>query len=151
MPIELLLSGYYRGPQTFLGSYTFLKILPGNRWLFAESDDPNYDFAGRIVALGLDRAESAGSCKDGMKTGLCWGHYRRGTNIAALNFRGQVVGQLAEALEATEVIKGVTFQVKIVGAGELQPTTHNVVLTFVPDDRVEPCAAAAGGRDAGSS
>jgi hypothetical protein len=109
-----------------------LKLYPDNRWVFAESVDPDYDFMGRIAALGLDRAQSAGDLIDG-KARLCWGRYKRGKDVAALNWSGQVVGRLADALEDTDSI-GVPFQVEVVGPGQLQPTTHDAVLTFVADE-----------------
>jgi hypothetical protein len=53
--VELLFSGYYRGPATFLDSYTFLKLYPDGRRVFAESMDPAYDFPGRIKAPGIEQ------------------------------------------------------------------------------------------------
>jgi hypothetical protein len=48
MTIEFLLGGHYQGGETFVGTYIFLKILPGQRWVFAQSFDPGYDFRGRL-------------------------------------------------------------------------------------------------------
>ncbi len=132
-PAELLFDGHYRGPETWLGSYTFLKLYPGERWLFAESDDPQYDFPTRIAALAIDVMAGPGHCLDGT-TRLVWGGYTRGTNVAARNSNGQVVGRLADALESTTPTEsGSRFQIEIVGPGQLRPTTHEVLLTFIPE------------------
>ena len=120
MSVELLYSGYYRGPSTYLDSYTFLKLYPDGRWVFAEGMDPAYDFPGRIKALGVEqrsREQSVGGLDDG----------------------GQVVGRLADALEETcGTDAWGRFQVEIVGPGQLKPTTHDVILTFVADEQAEP-------------
>ena len=149
MTVELLFSGYYRGPATYLDSYTFLKLYPDGRWVFAQGMDSAYDFPGRIKALGveeLSREQPEGSLDDG-GTGLSWGRYRRGQDMPALNTSNQVVGHLADALEETcGTDRWGRFQVEIVGPGQLKPTTHDVILTFVADQRAEPDAASDAGR-----
>lgn len=141
--VELLFSGYYRGPATFLDSYTFLKLYPDGRWVFAESLDPAYDFPERVKDLGLEvvsRERHSGWLEDG-KTGLSWGRYRRVTDLPALNWSGQVVGRLADTLEETRPSgegSGYRFQIEVVGPGQLRPTTHDVILTFVADELAEP-------------
>jgi hypothetical protein len=70
MAVELLFSGYYRGPATFLGTYTFLKLYPDGRYVFAESPDPAYDFPGRVEVLGLETVSGespSGWIKDGLE------------------------------------------------------------------------------------
>ncbi len=146
MAAELLFSGYYRGPETFLDTYTFLRCYRGDRWVFADSEESDYDFADRLRALGLaGEWDQAGWLVDGPAR-VCWGKYRRGTNLPALNWGGQVVGCLADALESVDWFGGqeqkYRFQVEVLGPGQLRPTIHNVVLTFVPDQDAEPGAAA---------
>jgi hypothetical protein len=139
--VELLYLGYYRGPATFLDSYTFLKLYPDGRWVFAETMDPAYDFPAHMKALGfeaLSRERPSGWLEDG-GTNVTWGRYRRGRDIPALNWGGQVVGRLDDALEETHLslASGFRFQVEVVGPGQLRPTTHEVILTFVPDQPAE--------------
>jgi hypothetical protein len=147
--VELLFSGYYCGPATFLDSYTFLKLYPDGRWVFAEGMDSAYDFLGRIQALGvkqLSRERPLGELDDG-GTKLSWGRYRRGQDVPALNWNNQVVGRLADALEETCGTDTCwRFQVEVVGPGQLKPTTHDVILTFVADEQAEQTGAADGGR-----
>ncbi|MCE9525815.1 MAG: hypothetical protein K8R36_07155 [Planctomycetales bacterium] len=138
--VELLFSGYYRGPATFLDTYTFLKLYPDGRWVFAEGLDPDYDFPGRIKALGVDqvsKGEPEGGLDDGGTT-LSWGRYCRGQDMPALNCNNQVVGRLADALEETcGTDTWGRFQVEVVGPGQLKPTTHDVILTFVAEEHAE--------------
>ena len=145
MAVELLFAGYYRGPETFLGTYTFLRLYPDGRWVFAESLDSAYDFPGRLAALGVEQlslAQGTGLIEDG-GTGVSWGRYRRWLYVPALNWEGQVVGRLADALdEEGGTGTGGRFQVEVVGPGQLKPTTHDVTLTFVADEQAEPGAAA---------
>ena len=142
MAAELLFSGYYRGPATFLDTFTFLKLYPDGRWVFAESLNSAYDFPARVKALGLEtvsREHPSGWIEDG-NTKLSWGRYRRGMDVPALNWSGQVVGRMADALEETDPSgegSGVPFQVEVVGPGQLCPTTHEVILTFVADEPAE--------------
>jgi hypothetical protein len=144
MPAELLYSGYYRGPITFLDSYTFLKLYPDGRWVFAEGLDPEYDFPVRIEALDIDklsREKVVWRLADG-ETRLSLGRYRRGRNIPTLNCNNQVVGQFADALEETcGTDTWGRFQVEVVGPGQLRPTTHDVILTFVAETRHGSAAA----------
>ena len=141
MAVELLFSGYYRGPETFLGTFTFLKLYPDGRWVFAEGTDSAYDFPGRIQALDIERLrqeQPLGILEDG-GTGLSWGRYRRGQDIPALNWNNEVVGCLADALEETCHTGTLgPFQVEIVGPGQLKPTTHDVILAFVADEHADP-------------
>jgi hypothetical protein len=139
--VELLFSGYYRGPATFLDSYTFLKLYPDGRWVFAEGMDSAYDFPGRIKALRVEQLsldQPLGGLDDG-GTRVSWGCYRRGQDMPALNWSNQVVGSLADALEETcGTDTWGRFQAEIVGPGQLKPTTHDVILTFVADEPAEP-------------
>lgn len=148
MAVELLFAGYYRGPETFLGTYTFLKLYPDGRWVFAESLDPAYDFPGRIAALEvelLSRVSTPGGLEDG-GTGLSWGRYRRGQDVPALNWGGQIVGRLADALdEEGGTGTGGRFQIEVVGPGQFKPATHEVTLTFVADEPAEPGRMKSGG------
>jgi hypothetical protein len=132
----LLEAGYYRGPETFLGTFTFLKPYPGGRLVFAESLDPAYDFPERVNFLGLDALSQdrpSGSIEDG-RTKLSWNRFTRVTDVPALNWSGEVVGLLADALQETRSSaegRASRFQVEVVGPGQLRPTTHDVALIFV--------------------
>ena len=53
-----------------------------------------------------------------------------------------MVGRLADALEETLPFEGkmCPFQVEVVGPGQLRPTTHDVILSFVAEDEGEAAA-----------
>ncbi len=140
MTADLLFAGHYRGPETFLGTYTFLKLYPEERWVFAESQDPAYDFPGRVAGMDWDALgkQLAQSWLDEGKTRLCWGRFTRGQDVPALNWGGEEVGRIADALELTcwSESRGEfrCMQVEVIGLGRLRPTTHEVDLVFVPDE-----------------
>lgn len=157
MEAELLFSGYYRGPRTFLDTYAFLRLYPHGLFVYAERFDSEFDFPGHVAALGLGKAGKSlpdvpEQLDDG-RTYLSWGRFTRKKDVPALNWGGQCVGRLADALETTSWSPGpeeVPGQWVIVGPGRLRSTALDGDLVFVPDDPDEP-GATAGGRDAGSS
>jgi hypothetical protein len=143
MSVELLLGGHYQGEETFLGTFTFLKLLPGERWVFAESLDPAYDFPGRVKALGIEALslERPSGYLEDSRTKVSWSRYRRGSALSALNSSGEIVGRLADALEdlhPSTYKSSFRFQVEVVGPGQLRPTTHDVVLSYVAEEPTEP-------------
>ena len=144
MDVELLFSGYYCGPRTWLETYTFLRLFPSGRWVFASVKEPAFDFVGFVAALDLEasfRQQPAGGWVRGAgpeRLEYGWGRFTRGQDVPAYNLDGQDLGhRLADALDLTfwtEIRGEYRFaQVLVVGPGRLRPSTHDVVLSFVPD------------------
>lgn len=135
--IELRFDGYYRGPETFYGSYPFLKLFEDGRWIFSDSLDPDYDFLGRMAALGVEeqsQLEDKGRVKE-EENEFFWGRYQRLQNVPALTFAGEEMNTLADVLQSItpDSPSGYRTQVEVVGPGQLRPTTDTGVMTFVPD------------------
>jgi len=154
MEVELLFSGYYRGPQTFLDTYAFLRLYPHGLFVYAESYDPDFDFPGHIASLGLGKAgqllpDVPEQLDDG-RTYVSWGRFTRQQDVPALNWGGQCVGHLADALETTSWFRQpaeVPGQWIIVGPGRLRSTALDGDLVFVPDNPAELDAPADRPRD----
>ena len=143
MDVELLYSGYYSGTRTYIDTYTFLRLYPSEYWVFSQAENPEFDFASFVAGLDLEamfRRQAAGGWVQGngsQRLDHWWGHFTRGADVPAFNWLGQEVGRLADALNLTSWLETRGEyrwgQVVIVGSGQLRPTTHDVVLSFIPD------------------
>ncbi len=148
---ELPLHGYYRGGPTYVDSYLFLRLYPDGFCVYHDSMDEDFDFPAYLAALdveaikrnyprGHSHRDERGVWRDSV------GRFVRQADATVLSFDGHVVGRLPDGLVLTSWNEDLgefrLGEMKVVGPGRLQSTAYDGNLVFVPDQPVEPGAAA---------